>query len=447
MRPIAPFLVAAFVAQAAAVAEARDTTRNSLEDYVIERAVISAPNCEGTAFDDVRIETFEKGICLFHQPARSADQLDRALKLLNRAQVQGLPVVHQQLAGFLTGLGHCAQAQRHLDVFRASGNDDLTARDNFCAARLQSQAELNAVRWDFALFEYAEDLGVPNTLDTRLGEMAACYSGVLAPGFDAECGLITNITEGELNVFVDEATDAVVQTYFTGVESPITAMFQRKRERAEGVLEMAQGAIAELKEGAAAVNAEYTAYLAAYETERDAKMTPIYDNYRESILRATAILDEFNRWKEGLFLTSDNVNLLPKIVERGVELSEELVRVEAEDFAARAGGLVDGVRAVVQSEAEHRALTQQLCRVYFCEMTSRRRMLATAHVCRQPALTGNPLCLNAQGQMKSGELRVVFDGEQSIGVADFCRAAGMDDVFLTVGLSPATALTCMGQMP
>ena len=440
-------LTALAVLIAAPGAEARDTARNSIEGYVIERAVIRAPNCEGSAFDDVRIEAFEKGVCQFHQPARSAEQLDRVLKLLNRAQVQGLPVVHQQLAGFLTGLGHCATAERHLDTFRGSGNADLTARDNFCAARMQSQAELNAIRWDFALFDYAEDLGVPNTLDTRLGEMASCYSGVLAPGFDAECGLITNITETELNVFVDEATDAVVQTYFTGVESPITAMFQRKRERAEGVLAMAGASIQGLKDGAAAVNAEYIAYHSAYETERDAKMTPIYENYRESILRATAILDEFNRWKEGLFMTSDNVNLLPKIVERGVELTEELARVETDDYAARAGKLVDDVRAVVQSEAEHRALIGQLCRVYFCELASRRRMIATQHVCRQPALTNNPICLNAQGQMKGGDLQVNFDGEQRIGVADFCRAAGIDDVFLTVGLSPATALTCMGQMP
>jgi hypothetical protein len=49
--------------------------------------------------------------------------------------------------------------------------------------------------------------------------------------------------------------------------------------------------------------------------------------------------------------------------------------------------------------------------------------------------------------MKSGDLQVDFDGAQRIGVADFCRAAGIDDVFLTVGLSPSTALTCMGQMP
>ena len=355
--------------------------------------------------------------------------------------------MHQQLATLIGGLGRCAEAEAHLASYRASNNTDLLSRTRFCRARRMGLSELNAIRWDFAMFEYAPSLAAPRDLETRLGEMAACYSGVLAPAFDAECGLITNVTEAELNIFVDEATKAVITTYFTGVESPITAMFQRKRERAEGVISRAEAAIAGLAEAAAEVNGAHDAYLLAYETERDAKMTPIYESYREAILRATAILDEFNRWKDGLFLTSENVNLLPKIVERGVEITEELDRATATAFTGRATRLVDDLRVVLQAETENRKLIAQLCRIYFCELTSRRRMIGTQRICRQPEMAENPLCLTQAGEMRSGVLSVAHDSGQSIDIADLCRSAGIDDQFLSVGLAPSTAASCMEQMP
>lgn len=434
------------VAALAVPAQARDVFLDNLADYVIEGAILDAPNCEGPAFSNAPLVGFERGLCLYHRPARSAEDLDRAIDLLDQAQVGGLPAVHQQLATLITGLGYCAEAARHLQSYRASGNVDLLARTNFCRARRMSQAELNAMRWDFAMFEYAPELTAPQRLETRLGEMSACYAGVLAPGFDAECGLITSVTETELDAFVDEATAGVVETYFSGVESPITAMFQRKTERAEGAIERAEAAIDGLAEDAGAVNTEYDAYLSAYEAERDAKMTPIYENYTQSILRATAILDEFNRWKEGLFTTPDNNNLKPEITERGVEITEELTRAAETEYAARAGRLVEDVRAIAQSEAENRGLIGQLCRVYYCELSSRRRTAGTIRVCRQPEMANNPLCLGQNGQIKSGVLAVDFDGGQSIDVADFCRGAGIDDVFLQVGMSPATAGSCLEGM-
>ena len=426
---------------------ARDLFVNNLLGYTVEAEILNAPNCDGPAFDDVTLEFFEKGLCVFHRPSRSPEDTAKAVSLFNRAQIRGLPPVHQQFAALLTGLAQCAEAERHLNAYRSSGNKDLLSRTFFCRDRRLAQAELNSIRWNHALFDYAEGLPPQHSLNARLTEMGACQAGVLHADFDAECGLISNLSESEIKAFVDEAVEQVIQTYFSGVESPITAMFARKLGRAEGLLESAEGGIAELARSASGVNSEYKTLNDAYEQARDEKMGPIYDAYREAILRATSILDEFDRWKGGLFITSENVNLLPKIAERSVEIEEELARVRELEFHDKAEKLAADVLRIINGEAEDRAAVAMLCRIYFCELTARRAIPNVIRACRRPALVNNPLCVGADGRMNSGVLTVDFDGVHSIAVEDLCRGAGVDPVFTTVGLRPSTAATCLSVMP
>lgn len=440
---IRALLLAALIASPAA---ARDVFVDSLAGYVIEPDILAAPNCSGPAFAGT-LESFEKGLCLFHRPARSPADTEAALAALGAAQTLGLPPVHQQLATLVSGLAHCSGAERHLDAFRASGNQSLIERTFFCRDRRLAQSELNAMRWNHALFDYAEGQGATRTLDARLGEMGSCQAGVLNAGFDAECGLLTNLSETEIDAFVDEAVDEVIEVYFEGVESPITAMFSRKLGRAEGLLGSAEAGIADLAAGAAAVNGEHEAIERVYVAARDGKMGPIYDAYREAILRVTAILDEFDRWKGGLFITVENVNLLPKITERATDVADELARVEELAFADKAAALAADVARVVGGEAETSATVAELCRVYFCELTSARAMPNLIRACRRPALAGSPLCVGQDGQIAGGTLAVEFEGPQSVEIGALCRGAGVDPAFTQVNLDPATAATCLGAMP
>lgn len=426
---------------------ARDVFVDTLSGYVVEKAVLNAPNCDGPAFDEPGIKSFEQGLCVFHRPARSPADTDRAIALLTEAQTRGLPPVHQQLATLIGGLGHCANATRNLDTYRASNQSDGLARLLFCRDRRQAIAELNAIRWNHALFDYEDGLAAGQTLEARLGEMAACHAGPLAASLDAECGLISNLSETEINAFVDDAAGDVITTYFSGVESPITAMFSRKLGRAQGLLDSARGAIGGLKSDADAVNAEHDALNAAYVAARDTKMAPIHDAYRAAILRATAIMDEFDRWKAGLFVNAEGTNLMPKIQERAVELDEELTRVQALQFRTKATALAADIRRVVNGAAENRATIGALCRIYFCELTSRRAKADTIRACRRPGLAGNPLCIGQDGNIISGELRVDFGGAQTTTVTALCQAAGVDAAFAVVNLDPASAATCLGALP
>lgn len=437
--PIAGILIATVAADA--------DVANKLEAYTVDPTRALRPDRKAGGFSDQRIAEFEEGVCLFHKAGRSRDETQRSLDAFRQAQTKGLPPAHQNFASLLTGILNCQGAKEQLATFRASGNNDKLARTRFCRDRRISAADLGAVRWDQAYFEYAPASQANFTLDARLTEMAACHASVLATSFDAECGLISNISENEINSFVDQGAGEVIETYFSGVESPITAMFARKIDRARGLKESAAAGIESLKKDAGEVNAQHDALHAAYVAERDGKIAKAYADYRDAVLRANTILDEFNRWKGGLFITAEGDNLLPKLRERVGEIGEELARVQQLGFREKSEDLVDQVRKTIDARAETAKLTAQLCRIYFCELANRRSMEQTIRSCRRPALANNPLCITQAETMRSGTLTVDFDGEKSTDVTAFCAAAGVEPQSLALGIGPQQSATCLAAMP
>jgi len=439
MLPLAGILLGAAAAQA--------DVANKLEAYTVDPARALRADCKASGFSDQRIAEFEEGVCLFHKASRSPDETQRALDAFRQAQTKGLPPAHQNFASLLTGIMNCQGAQAQLAAFKASDNKDGLAQTRFCRDRRISAADLGSVRWDQAYFEYAAAPQPNFNLDARLTEMAACHASVLAASYDAECGLISNISENEINGFVDEAAGQVIETYFSGVESPITAMFARKIERAKGLKESAAASIDSLKTNAGEVNAQHDALQAAYVAERDGKISKAYSDYRDAVLRANTILDEFNRWKGGLFITVEGVNLLPKLTERVVEITEELTRVQQLGFRDKSEDLVADVRKTIDAKAETAKLTAQLCRVYFCELANRRSMEQTIRSCRRPALANNPLCITQAETMRSGTLTVDFEGQKTTDVTEFCTAAGVEAPSLAIGIGPQQSATCLAAMP
>lgn len=434
------------LALGATLATARDLFVDSLAGYTIETRVLDAPNCTGPGIPEGTLKTFEQGLCVFHRPARSPADSRSTASLMQEAQTRGLPPVHQQLAGLISGLANCAEASRHLDAYRASGHQNRMEQTLFCRDRRHSQADFSAIQWNHALFDYAEGLGANRTLEQRLNDMSACQIGPLSDDFDAQCGLISNLSDTEIDAFADGASGKVIDSYFSGVESPITAMFSRKLKRAEGLVQTSRAGINDIKAGADAVNKEYAALNRVYETARDTKMGLIYDAYRASILRATSILDEFDRWKGGLFITSENINLMPKITERSGEIAGEKTRVDKLGFEAKATALVADVRRLINADAENRAAVATFCRIYFCELTNRRAMADVIRTCRRPALANNPLCIGQNGQINNGMLTVDFQGPHSISVKALCQSAGLDPLMTEVNMDPARAATCLGQL-
>ena len=67
-------------------AEARDLFVNNLAGYTIESRVLDAPNCDGPAFSDVTLQSFEKALCVFHLLSRSPADSEKVITLMQQAQ-------------------------------------------------------------------------------------------------------------------------------------------------------------------------------------------------------------------------------------------------------------------------------------------------------------------------------------------------------------------------
>lgn len=152
------------------------------------------------------------------------------------------------------------------------------------------------------------------------------------------------------------------------------------------------------------------------------------------------------RWKGGLFITSENINLMPKITERSGEIAGEKTRVEGLAFGTKANALITDIRRIINAEAENRATVVALCRIYFCELTNRRAMADVIRTCRRPALANNPLCVGQNGQITNGTLTVDFQGPHSISVQALCQSAGLDPLMTEVNMDPTRAASCLSEL-
>ncbi len=429
-----------------AVAQGADLIHNKLEPYTVTESLVSPDACADDQFDSVTRKEFDKAVCLFHN-RETAERNLGAIDLMQQAQRKGLPPVHQNFSALLSGLLHCRQANRHLEEYRQSENQSLLARAQFCRERRMSMSSFSDVDWEYAYFDYEPSARAGFSLDARLDEMSACYGGALDPAFNAECGLIANISNREIEAFVDEATEAVIEKFFTGAESPITAMFVRKVNRAEGLKTSAATGIENLEQQAGPVNAKYDKFQSVYTEAKEGKIEPIYASYRTAVLKANSIMDEFNRWKDGLFITSENVNLLPKIRERKVEIDEELERIQADQFQPRAEALTTDISRLFDADNANRDAVVQLCRIYYCEMANRRALGGLIQVCRRPGMQGNPLCIEPDQSLRRGTLEVDFNGPLTVDVAQFCADSGLETEHAAVGLGPQASNACLQSMP
>ncbi|HEV7251593.1 MAG TPA: hypothetical protein VGN97_00615 [Mesorhizobium sp.] len=438
---LVPAVVLLLASAGAGSANGRLDTFTATEERALK------PDCAPAGFDDPRIREFETGVCLFHKPGRSDEQAGAALDALRQAQVKGLPPAHHNFASLLSGIMNCRAAEADLARWKASNRQSKMDNTRFCRNRRVSAADLNDIRWDQAFFDYEDSQEPGFSLNARIEEMSACHATVLAPSLDAECGLISNVSEDEINGFVDAGAGAAITKYFTGAESPITAMFARKVSRAEGLKASASAGISALRAEAGEVNAIYSAMNAAYLAARDSKIAPTFDAYRDAILRANTILDEFSRWKGGLFIDAENVNLLPKLAERGTEIGEELARVRRLGFAEKSTALAQRVSRVIDAQGQTKATVAQLCRIFFCELANRRAMETTIRACRRPALAANPLCITPAEALAGGVLTVDFEGPKTADVRELCAAAGLSESETVVGMGQAEAASCLGKLP
>ncbi|MBF0315372.1 MAG: hypothetical protein HQK50_08700 [Oligoflexia bacterium] len=451
------------------ISAAPQFTYNGLETYTVTVEKVQPAHCAPEHFNrdnsegGKRESKFHRAVCIFHNSARPEDN-DIALSLFQENQRQGLPPVKQNFSALLEGLLHCRQADFYFKRYRASAarsaTSPLAAKKNllektrFCRERRLAMASFSDVNWEHAYFDYeavaAANFSLPFfTLKDRIKEMGACYGGVLSTDLNPECGLISNMTETEIENTSSSAVASVLKNYFEGAESPITAMFSRKVERAQGLLSSANARITKISNKAAPLNNQYSALYNVYSTIRDKKLDKITGDYRNSVLLSNTILDEFERWKGGLFITSEGTNLLRKIIERdNPELEGELKRITGKSILPKLQQLLSEIKVLSNQEEAYGKQVKQLCQIYFCELLKKKNLPTIINFCRKTSMKKNPLCIGLEGDsFRDGIITINFNGsDHKSSVLELCSRAGLTAAYAKIGLDREESTKCLKQL-
>ncbi|MBF0365445.1 MAG: hypothetical protein HQK50_07725 [Oligoflexia bacterium] len=437
-------------------AKATDFTYGGLETYTVMLEKVRPSVCALEQFPKGREQKFHRAVCIFHNNYQGRDERinEAAINLLQENQKAGLPPVKQNFAALLEGLLHCRQAGLFFQKYKTSGLKSLIDKARFCRERRMAIASFSDVNWEHAYFDYEALTSehIPAfTLKDRINEMSSCYAtkGVLDPSLNSECGIITNMSDTEIENVVKKATDEVIKKYFIGAESPVSAMFARKVDRAKGLISSANKRITEIASKAAPLNEQYKALYKTYVTARDSRLDKIVADYKMSVLLSQSILDEYDRWKGGLFIMSDgvnNVDLFPKIKERSnIELFGELNRITTGSIIPKMQQLLSDIKIVANSDSAYKKQVNTICKIYFCELLNKKNLPQIVRLCRKPSMNNNPLCIAMDGNSwRSGVVVANFNGStQQKTVLEICQSAGLPAAYAKIGISKEESTVCL----
>ena len=403
---------------------------DTFEHHIIEKEDLAHTTCLEEQFTNHTYPQMDRGLCLYHNQLSETEN-QQAVELLQHSQTrEGLPPVRQTSASFFEGLLHCRQANLHWDNFIKSNKEETLTKNKFCYERRMASASFSDTNLQFLSFSYEPNTNPNQTIPTRLDEMAACYVGPLAPEYDVECGLTSTLADGEVAAITNQAVDEVIQKYFQDDTSPVTAMFSRKKQRVKSVEEGAEAKTKALKEKSKALEANYNQVLTAF-TNSEPQRKPIVPTYRQAILDAQLILDEHQRWVEGLF----GSEALSKIQARNKQLEAENTRIIDEQFIETIKALPKDIERILQTESIQKDSLRQLCGIYYCEFLNTQNIKAVKTSCRKESMQNNPLCIASDNTMRSGKISVSLDGKRhQVSVENLCKYAGLDDQYRKIGL-------------
>ncbi len=303
-----------------------------------------------------------------------------AIEALQRAQLQGLGSLQQNLAVFLEGLLHTRQAQ---DLrAKISGSSNLDNQGKFCMHRSMAASAFHDIRWSSFDLNYQTPQNKP-TLDSLIAEMSQAYGGsgerdILSSRWDGVCG-ITAPLEGE--AFAESIQTALepVKARYLGPTGPIGAMFSRKIEKTRGVLDQAKTQVQAIATASAGIKSKTDAYskgFAGVETEVGELVT----EYEQTVLSAYRILDEYNKWSQGMWEeevkqgnTTIRVDVKKSFDTAASNFAERVAPLKSSDGSdafSKTTGAVDTVLSAFQKPDQTLASVRSICAVYYCQVKS-----------------------------------------------------------------------------
>ncbi len=475
IKTLAPLLLSAGAFHGAA--QAADVSLNRLVDLNIPSALYGQ-GCENLASqegNDKSLVKLQNALCTIHSnPPVAGDRPEQRKRMqaaavqLAGAQTSGLTSKAQNFAVFLEGIANCRVA---------SNSARRTLRDaTFCPTRVAALTSFQNVNWSSFAVNYRNSDGSenPDAWNKLVSEMASCYENVLAVEYDASCGVSAETPN--LEQTITGRVSAVFQELFESSKSPVDAIIKRKIDSSSDILKRARKSLwgdesfvsrptgdvrAETLLAKASFVAGQTTVLDRAIDDSSKAIDALKADYRDAILAADQIQQEYNRLKDGIYVEAPDKRWADLLAENQ-EILKSTVQSTKKSQAAepsawdQLANLPDQLNTLLAYADDRKGSIRSLCQIYFCELMSGQNLSTngdTSIACRDTRLKDNPLCASAQTAVTSLVMKMPQqDGSTSpVKVADLCREAGFGkdasgvERFLKLGMPPPERTACFKQ--
>jgi hypothetical protein len=420
--------------------------------------------------------SFKKGICLVHRASKSralsseaesqSDANSRAIKHLDDAIQKGLPIAHQNYANVLEGVLHCRQAKILWPQYKQ--NLSFAVKSRFCSQRKNAIDTLSDI--DFSAlrlsFYNKKDVNIANfetlpSIATYTNEIGSCKNAKLLPdvaplspngGLQGELDKLCDterVSMEEASQIVNEVLSTkIVDRYIKGSTAPVTAMLQRKKDRASGVITNSQDEIASLQSSAKTTNKKYYClnnqiygkdkewgancfdlglpFEDRIEVSQSIKKRAdkVVEDYKTSVGNYAMVSETIDEYQNKLLVpTPEHPNPFDEIKQQNQKIDTKMEEYKTM-FDIFRNNLETAINVKSSWKTDRKSQLAKLCRVYFCEILNEKNRDFRRQICEMDVGGGkrysdtNPLCFGVQAQL------TVDNSSRS--VKDLCQSVSGD---------------------
>jgi hypothetical protein len=288
------------------------------------------------------------------------------------------------------------------------------------------------------------------TLDSLVDAMGACYdltqptNGPLNAKWTPQCGSFATNPDN-ITAAVNEAHAKLYEGYINGAGAPLTAMFVRKKKVADSSKAAAAEKSAALAVDTKRIGDSYNTEKATYDSIA-ADLTKLVQSYQSTLVISQSVVNSYAAWQRGLFVeksstlhdwSDDLYKYAGKTGSTPVVGDLDSVRSQ---FAAPQTGATFVVKDAIQALKDRSATqakimknAQALCRVYYCELAVKDKLVGKSSFQDTCDFQSSPLCPQWGTSLSAGGT--------SFTPASFCTDAGFAGPE-TLGMSKAAGQQC-----
>lgn len=389
---------------------------------------------------------FVRGVCLFERISRGMEALDkpdeggtkpvtRAIDELQKAQSTAMLPAQRSAAALFEGLMHCKQLDVIAESQRGSTRD--ARREERCVHRSMAKASFTRVDLAGLDIRYVEPASRAR-FDQSIEAMVGCQATHLHDGAASACGALITPSRRQLEEVGGRAANEVLPRYFGAVPDqpdgkqlvpPVSALLSRKVDEAKRAGDGSREAYAKLRARNDQLIKNYGTLQERLCEDKPSCPTALVgqlrERYGDALVQADKYAKLIERFKGGLFLDENKVDVRAQLAKNESAAQAEIARLAPKLSALSALGTELARLAVDPSGS---AAVLRGCKHLFCDIRAGAPIRldnacssVDPSISRDPLARWNPLC------GKDVEAQAI-PGRMGATTASICREVGFDPV-------------------